>query len=69
MFRVVCYRFVTVVISEVIAMHSTDASSSIRKLSAIAAGAAVFLGLRHCRSRLALQKLKGCAAAKHRQAK
>jgi len=41
MFRVVCYRFVTVVISEEIAMHSTDASPPIRKLSAIAAGVAV----------------------------
>src|SRR6202023_265634 len=45
MFRVVCYRFVTVVVSEEIAMHSSDASTSIRKLSAIAAGAALLLGL------------------------
>jgi acetamidase/formamidase len=33
------------VVSEEIAMHSTDASSSIRKLSAIAGGAALLLGL------------------------
>ena len=39
MFRVVCYRFVTVVISEEIAMFS-----SIRKLSAIAGAAALLLG-------------------------
>src|ERR1700675_3100635 len=45
MFRVVCYRFVTVVVSKEIAMHSTVASSSIRKLSAIAGGAALLLGL------------------------
>jgi acetamidase/formamidase len=45
MFRVVCYRFVTVVVSEEIAMYSTAASASIRKLSAIAAGAALLLML------------------------
>jgi hypothetical protein len=45
MFRVICYRFVTVEISGEIAMYSSDVSSSIRKLSAIAGGAALFLGL------------------------
>ena len=45
MFRVVCYRFVTVVISGETAMHFTDVSSPIRPGSAIAGGAALLLGL------------------------
>jgi hypothetical protein len=45
MFRVVCYRFVTVVVPEEKATHSTPASSSIRKLSAIAGGSALLLML------------------------
>jgi acetamidase/formamidase len=45
MFRVVCYRFVTVVVSKEIAVHFTVASSSIRKLSAIAGGSALLLML------------------------
>jgi hypothetical protein len=44
MFRVSCYRFVTVVVSGEIAMHSTDVPSSIRPGSAIAGGAALLLG-------------------------
>src|ERR1700692_4884957 len=44
MFRVVCYRFVTVEISEEMVMHFTEDASS-RKMSAIAGGTALLLGL------------------------
>jgi len=43
MFRVVCYGFVTVVVSEEIAVHSTE-NASIRKLPAIVGGAALLVG-------------------------
>jgi hypothetical protein len=43
MFRVVCYRFVTFVVSNEIAMHFTE-DASIRKMSLIAGVAALLLG-------------------------